>query len=142
MFYSPEVGGFYSDRVHGDRIPKDAVEISFELHGELLKQVTAGKRIVPGVGGIPCAAEQELPTESQSADRERAWRDALLLEYGGIRDRHRDELELGRPTTLSESQYSELLAFLQQLRDWPQSEVFPNSEQRPLAPAWIADQNQ
>lgn len=142
MFYSPGLGGFYSERVHGDNIPMDAVEISLELHAELLRQITAGKRIVPGAGGLPRAAEQELPTEIQTAERERTWRDAQLLRCGGIRDRHRDEIELGLPTTLTDSQYSELMSYLQQLRDWPAAMQFPDSSQRPVPPDWILSQTQ
>ncbi|MCE1113768.1 phage tail assembly chaperone [Pseudomonas sp. NMI795_08] len=75
-----------------------------------------------------------------SADEEREWRDEQLPIYGALRDRHRDELELGRPTTLAGGQYAELLAFLQALRDWPQSELFPSREHRPVPPPWISEE--
>ena len=32
--------------------------------------------------------------------------------------------------------------YLQDLRDWPQSDQFPVVEHRPVAPSWIADQSQ
>lgn len=142
MYYSPATGGFYSERVHGGNIPADAVEISSALHAELLEQMATGKRIVPGDGGLPCAVDQSQPTESESAERERVWRDAKLQQYSGIRDRHRDEVELGIATTLTAEQYAELLTLLQALRDWPQSELFPDPEQRPVPPTWLIELTQ
>lgn len=74
-----------------------------------------------------------------SAEDERKWRDELLPVYGALRDRHRDEIELGRGTTLTSAQYAELLALLQALRDWPQSELFPAVEHRPVPPDWLTE---
>lgn len=73
---------------------------------------------------------------------ERAWRDASIASVNWLRDRHRDEIELGIPTALTADQFGGLLAYVQLLRDWPQSPDFPDSEHRPVAPAWIADQSQ
>ncbi|MFJ4154184.1 hypothetical protein ACIPZF_05175 [Pseudomonas sp. NPDC089752] len=75
-------------------------------------------------------------TEDQSAVQ-RTWRDAEITLRQWLRDRHRDEQDLGRPTTLSEVQYLELLGYLQQLRDWPSHELFPDPGSRPEPPAWI-----
>lgn len=69
---------------------------------------------------------------------ERAWRDGLLGGLFAPRDRHRDEVDLGIATTLTPEQFAELLAYIQQLRDWPQSEQFPHVEYRPSPPAWLA----
>ncbi|OBZ26580.1 hypothetical protein BS643_12510 [Pseudomonas protegens] len=80
-----------------------------------------------------------LPKERQ-ARTERAWRDNELLRAGGLRDRHRDEEEIGIASTLSDDQYLELLRYIQALRAWPQSEYFPLIERRPAAPSWIAEQ--
>ncbi|MEW9901653.1 phage tail assembly chaperone [Pseudomonas putida] len=85
------------------------------------------------------SATSPAPT---AADLERQWRDAELMALVWLRDRHRDQLEIGVATTLTPEQFSELLVFMQSLRDWPQSEAFPDSEQRPVAPPWIADQSQ
>ncbi|OCW20994.1 hypothetical protein C9382_11840 [Pseudomonas aylmerensis] len=59
-----------------------------------------------------------------------------------LRERHRDQLEISRETTLSAEQFTELLEYMQDLRDWPQSPDFPDIEQRPVPPAWIAEQIQ
>jgi len=86
--------------------------------------------------------EQQAFYLPASADDERAWRDGVLAEMMALRDRHRDQLEIGGETTLTAAQYMGLLVYMQALRDWPQSEAFPDSAQRPVAPPWIADQTQ
>ncbi|OAI93523.1 phage tail assembly chaperone [Pseudomonas putida] len=77
------------------------------------------------------------PTQEQVEAAERAWRDAAVVDVTWLRERHRDERELGRDTTLSADQFGELLSYLQSLRDWPQSEQFPEPDHRPTAPGWI-----
>ncbi|OEC51163.1 hypothetical protein A7K61_26125 [Pseudomonas sp. AP42] len=57
-----------------------------------------------------------------------------------MRERHRDELELGSATSLTTDQYGELLAYMQFLRDWPQSTKFPTQKYRPKKPGWIDQQ--
>ena len=56
--------------------------------------------------------------------------------------RHRDEQDMQVLTTLTAEQFAELLVYRQALRDLPQSEVFPDTAQRPVAPPWIAEQTQ
>ena len=86
------------------------------------------------------------PAKPKTADQieadERAWRDTAVTGVLWLRERHRDEQDLGRETTLSVEQFGELLSYLQDLRDWPQSEHFPGLERRPVAPPWIAGQTQ
>lgn len=83
-----------------------------------------------------------LPGSEALAVQERAWRDGELASLMWLRERHRDQMEIGRETTLSAEQFTELLEYMQDLRDWPQSPDFPGIEQRPLPPAWIAEQTQ
>ncbi|WP_460418795.1 phage tail assembly chaperone [Pseudomonas sp. microsymbiont 2] len=73
---------------------------------------------------------------------ERNWRDGELASLVWLRDRHRDQLEIGAPATLTPEQFMALLEYMQSLRDWPQAEAFPDSAQRPVAPPWIAEQTQ
>lgn len=68
---------------------------------------------------------------------ERQWRDAELTALCWIRDRHRDQLEIGVTTTLRAERFTELLGFMQQLRDWPQSEAFPDAMARPAPPTFL-----
>lgn len=77
-----------------------------------------------------------------AAEVEREWRDSELVSLIWLRDRHRDQLEIKGDTNLTPEQFGELLAYMQALRDWPQLPEFPNSEHRPKAPAWIADQTE
>lgn len=79
---------------------------------------------------------------STKADDERKWRDAELSAFMWLRERHRDQLDIGTTTTLTSEQFNELLVYIQALRDWPQSPHFPDTEQRPVAPPWIAEQPQ
>lgn len=102
-----------------------------------LKWRACGAQVRPGwlyVSGV-FSEKVESPDERRAA--ERSWRDAELSARQWLRDRHRDELELGRPTTLSSEQFTELLAYLQALRDWPVAESFPDPQRRPAPPRWI-----
>ena len=81
-------------------------------------------------------------TVEEAANEERRWRDLELQGVAWLRERHRDQAELGSDTTLSADQYSELLTYMQQLRDWPQSVSFPDASKRPVPPGWIKDQVQ
>nr|WP_319527810.1 phage tail assembly chaperone [Pseudomonas laurentiana] len=82
-----------------------------------------------------------LTAEEIAAD-ERAWRDRELASVVWLRERHRDQVEIGGGTTLATEQFQGLLLYMQALRDWPQSEQFPVSEHRPVAPPWVAEQYQ
>lgn len=74
-----------------------------------------------------------------SAGIERQWRDAELSEMVWLRDRHRDQVEIGAGIALSAGQFSELLVYMQALRDWPQTENFPDANARPIAPKFLDD---
>ncbi|WP_313364388.1 phage tail assembly chaperone [Pseudomonas sp.] len=80
--------------------------------------------------------------DARQAEQERAWRNAEVEQVKWLRERHRDEQDLQKPTTLTNEQFAELLTYLQALRDWPQSADFPAIEHRPVAPPWIAEQTQ
>ncbi|PYC19073.1 phage tail assembly chaperone [Pseudomonas mosselii] len=68
---------------------------------------------------------------------ERVWRDAELVEIAWLRDRHRDQVEIGIDPTLTGEQYKSLMMYLQSLRDWPQSSDYPDASHRPMAPAFL-----
>lgn len=80
------------------------------------------------------------PAREQLEAAEREWRDASVNAVLWLRERHRDEQDLPRSTTLTPAQFAELLNYLQALRDWPQSAAFPAIKHRPVAPLWIAEQ--
>jgi len=60
IFYSKTTGGFYSDEIHGDAIPVDAVEITEEQHQTLLAGNSAGRLIVPDLAGFPVLADAPM----------------------------------------------------------------------------------
>ncbi|WP_460077064.1 phage tail assembly chaperone [Pseudomonas sp. H2_C01] len=87
------------------------------------------------------APPQAGPTLEQ-IETERVWRNFELQGTEWLVTRHRDEQDLAQDTTLTTEQFAELLGYRQALRDWPQSEHFPDSQYRPVAPPWIAEQTQ
>lgn len=93
-----------------------------------------------GTWSVPVPSPEDLQVALKVA--ERAWRDAELTSVKWLRERHRDQQEVGFDTALSDTQFKELLVYIQALRDWPQSSDFPDSAHRPLAPRWIADQTE
>jgi hypothetical protein len=139
IYYSP-TGGFYSSKLHGGNIPDDAIEITESKYHELLSEQGLGKSIKAGPDGLPVAVEPPGPTDEQIMSKERAWRDAELASVMWLRERHRDQQEIGGSTTLSSDQFAELLVYMQALRDWPQTSEFPDSLYRPVPPSWIAQQ--
>lgn len=122
------VEGFYTE------LPADAVEISQALHEELYTGPSKGL-VIDFSTSPPSLKAREVEADPVN---ERAWRDAEMTRAGGVRDRHRDEQELFRPTTLTPERFVELLGYIQKLRDWPQSTAFPDSTRRPVAPDWLA----
>ncbi|MFT0865987.1 phage tail protein [Pseudomonas sp. CAM1A] len=136
MKFSISTGCFYSSRIHKD-IPSDAIEVAEAEYQLLVTGRNSGQEIKLKNGQLTLEYTEEFKEA-----RERGWRANTLLSIQWIRDRHRDQVELGVATTITDEQFNELLAHLQALRDWPQSEQFPEIEHRPIAPPWIAEQTQ
>lgn len=78
--------------------------------------------------------------DSALMEIERTWRDGELAEWSWLRDRHRDQLEIGAATSLESVEFTELLMYLQHLRDWPQTSGFPDMSARPVAPSFLEQQ--
>lgn len=108
-------------------IPDDSLNKDWLAYKEWLK-----------TGGVPLP----LVEPDERAESERFWRDAELGAVTWLRERHRDEVELGGATSLTVEHYGELLGYMQSLRDWPQASDFPDAKQRPIRPAWIDRQTQ
>ncbi|MBV6288531.1 phage tail assembly chaperone [Pseudomonas aegrilactucae] len=142
-YYSPSTGATYLSKIHSD-IPGDAVEISEERFLEVVASPPAGKIRSHDAGGLPILIDPpkvELTAEELAAT-ERAWRDAEVSSTEWLVTRHRDELDMQRPTKLTTEQFAKLLAYRQELRDWPLALQFPSPAGRPLVPPWIAEQTQ
>lgn len=130
MFYSPSTHGLYSLSLHGKNMPADVIEMSEKDYADLSER------------GFAISDEGASPTVEDALAQERAWRGYELWSVKWLRERHRDQLEIEVDPTLSEAQFKALLVYMQALRDWPQSSDFPNSEHRPVAPSWIANQTE
>ncbi|WP_154845358.1 phage tail assembly chaperone [Pseudomonas fluorescens] len=139
IFYSASTGGFYDSDLHSV-IPDDRVQITKDERATLISGESEGKVIFAGEHGIPSLAERLPATSDDLAKLERKWRDGELASVLWLRERHRDQQEVGGDTSLSPEQFAELLVYLQALRDWPQASEFPDSLYRPVPPSWIAQQ--
>lgn len=136
MYFSKDTGGFYDRTIHSV-IPANAVEITNELHAQLLEGQAKGRVISAGEDGYPLLIDPPQSLASLKSN-ERSWRDAQLFTTDGIISRHRDESEDGENTTLTVLQYTQLQAYRRSLRNWPESDGFPHLQFRPSAPQWLA----
>ncbi|MFJ2364488.1 phage tail protein [Pseudomonas sp. NPDC087697] len=140
IYASKETGLFYDSDIN-QNIPEDAVELSVELHTELMAGQGNGKKInfdtVP-----PTLIDRPAPSREQLAETERHWRGTQLATTDGVVARHRDELEEGSGTTLTPAQYAELQAYRRALRNWPEAGEFPLIDHRPPSPLWLTAQFQ
>lgn len=139
-YYSKSTGVTYIAGLHGS-MPADAVEISEALYLSVIGNPPPGKIRAHDEQGLPYLvdAPEVVP---DPANQERQWRDAELNSVMWLRERHRDQLEIGATTSIDAEQFKELLTYMQALRDWPQSPDFPQIEFRPVAPPWIAEQTE
>lgn len=134
MFYSQSASGFYDAAIHGNNIPADAVEITQEQHAALLQGQSEGKVIAADENGYPFLVDPPQPTADQLADTARAERDRLIESFRWRIERHKDEIDLGlEPTEPLEP----LLQYVQDLRDVPQQEGFPEAIEWPELPAEV-----
>lgn len=137
--YSKSTGTSYIVGLHLD-IPSDAVVISDECYERVIGNPARGKVRSHDATGLPILIDPAPLTLEQSAVIERLWRDAQIDSLRWLRERHRDEVDSARPTTLTDEQSTELLNYVQALRDWPLAVDFPSSEHRPEVPSWVAGQ--
>ena len=141
MFTSKSARGFYDESIHTE-MPSDVVELTAAEHAALLQGQSEGKVIAWGDDGYPVLVDPPPPSSEELAAAERVWRDASLAATDGVVSRHRDEVEAGVATTLTQAQYSALQQYRQALRNWPENGEFPLIDHRPVAPSWLAEQFQ
>lgn len=139
--YSQLTGSTYISGFHSD-IPDDAKPITEENYLEVIANPKAGKVRSHDANGLPILIDPPLATGEELAVAERKWRDSQVSDTEWLVTRHRDELDMQRPTTLTTEQFAQLLTYRQELRDWPQSDGFPISQHRPVAPLWLVEQAQ
>lgn len=138
-FYSSSTGCTYLQGINAT-MPDDAVPISDLIYLSTLARPMPDKLRGHDDAGLPILIDPPQASVAALAVQERQWRDGKLLTMSWLRDRHRDQLEIGSDTTLLSDQFTQLLSYMQALRDWPQSDLFPTAEHRPVPPEWIADQ--
>lgn len=139
-FYSQTTQTTYLRGMHA-AMPDDAVEITDELYMAVIGNPPPGKVRAHDDQGLPYLIDAPAVVLDR-VTQERGWRDDELSSVMWLRERHRDQLEIGAVATLTSDQFNELLLYMQALRDWPQSADFPDVQHRPAAPPWIAEQSQ
>ncbi|WEK38686.1 MAG: phage tail assembly chaperone [Candidatus Brevundimonas colombiensis] len=142
IFYSPSTGAFYDDAFWDAPLPDDATEVSAEDHAALLEASSLGKVIQAGPDGAPVAVDAPAPPFETLAQRVRRRRDAEIADLRWMIDRHRDETEMERTTTLSADAYAALLDHIQALRDVPAQADFPDAIDWPVLPAGPTEQDE
>ncbi|WP_256205396.1 MULTISPECIES: phage tail assembly chaperone [unclassified Pseudomonas] len=125
-------------------MPEDVVPIDEARYNEVIANPDPAKVRSHDADGLPVLIDAPAwqPTADELAAHERVWRDTQVSETEWLVARQRDEQDMQLATTLTAEQFTELLTYRQALRDWPQSGLFPDAEQRPVAPPWIAEQVQ
>lgn len=141
-YYSKTTGCTYLASLHGANMPADVVPITEERFLSVIGNPLPGKIRGHDAQGLPILIDPLPPTTDELSVQERSWRDAEIERVKWLRERHRDQLDIDKPTTLTSERFGELLVYIQALRDWPQSQNFPNNQYRPIAPEWIAEQTQ
>jgi hypothetical protein len=118
-------------------IPEGATRVDEKLWSQLIQE-TDCIWLLGADGGITArplpVVEDNLPLI------ERQWRNGEIDSIRWLRERHRDEVEIGKATSISEAQFEELMIYIQKLRDWPVSQYFPDKGKRPGKPVWIDSQ--
>lgn len=141
LYFNSDAATFYDTDVHGEGIPAGSIEVTSDQRRDLIAAIANGHPVAC-VAGVITIGEVPAPSPDSLAEDERTWRDAEMQSNEWLVARHRDEQDMQLATTLTAEQFAELLVYRQALRDWPQSEAFPDSAQRPVAPPWIAEQTQ
>ena len=138
-YYSKTTGCTYLASLHGANMPNDVVPIDEERFLSVIGNPAPGKIRGHDAQGLPILIDPLPLTAEALSVRERSWRDAEIERVKWLRERHRDQLDIGEQTTLTPEQFSDLLMYIQALRDWPTSPLFPDEAGRPTPPDWIAD---
>ena len=137
-YYSLSTATTYLEGIHLE-MPPDARPITEALFLDVIANPDQSKVRSHDPDGLPILIEPPpvVLTLEQHSARERAGRDSQIGATEWLVTRHRDELDMQLTTSLSAEQFAELLQYRQALRDWPQSELFPVSEHRPVPPLWL-----
>ena len=118
--------------------PEDElVIISEKTYLELLEGQGQGLLIISDDSGLPLLDKPAPLSKDEQEVKERTWRDRTLAATDGLVARHRDEIEMDVPLTISSSDYKELQLYRNALRGWSQDSKFPDAASRPTTPNWL-----
>lgn len=123
IFFAKSTNGFYTS--DHPTIPSDAVEITIDVHRELINGQTTGKIIVSDDTGFPVAVDPPEKTSEELAISVREQRDKLLAET--------DYLVMpDYPLTKTAS--AKIKLYRQKLRDITSQGTFPENVTWPERP--------
>lgn len=124
----------------GTKYEVNGVEENYPGYGDLPSWLTDEKRPSQfhNWDGTDWEPDQAAIDKNEQ-DMERGWRDAEINRVEWLRNRHLDELAQEIDTTLTNTEYEQLLGYIQELRDWPANPNFPNQASRPVMPSWLQD---
>ena len=106
------------------RVPQELT--STQKFGNEVLEVDTENKVVKVSYEIIDKTAEELEAElNELFSRLRIERDTRINSVFWMRERHADELELGKGTSLTPEQYIALLTYIQALRDIPQQEEAP-----------------
>lgn len=115
------------------KIPSDGIEITEDQHRDLLAGQGQGKCIAV-VDGVVALVDPPGLSDEQAQANMIATRENLLAKADDITTRHRDQVDAGTKTTLTDAQYKATLAYKQALRDLPDIIKDPHNIIWPDAP--------
>lgn len=84
MYYSKMTNGFYEAKIHGDDIPSDAVEISYETYAALLQAQSVGKQVAADDNGHPIAIDPPQTVRTKASLLSEVANARWQIETGGL----------------------------------------------------------
>jgi len=123
--------GFYLD---ADGL-QNVFELTNEEHMALMDGQSAGKMITFHADGKPTLEDPPAPTTEELAESARSKRDSLIEDVSWRIERYQTQRDLGIPTTDSAETYTQILQYVQDLRDIPSQSGFPANIAWPTIPA-------
>ena len=94
-------------------------------------------RNIPAPPAAP-SIKQLTATVIPAATQMRLQRNVLIAQVDWMRTRHTDQLALGHATSLTGAQYTQLLTYIQALRDVPANSPNPASPVWPAVPSFVS----
>lgn len=88
-------------------------------------------------GGSYSKYAEDIVVESDPLVLARLWIDTKLKATENIVSQYRDARDLGRALPITPEQFTELLTWRQDVREWPQATGYPAEATQPTAPGWI-----